>query len=47
MWGNHSYSQYGDLNHGYILKDNKPESKVKLTSLVNEEWMNIKLVKKL
>jgi malate dehydrogenase len=42
IWGNHSNTQFPDVNHGYIMKDGK---KVPIREAVNNDtWLNGDLI---
>jgi len=38
IWGNHSSTQYPDVNHGYVLKNGKKESI--RAAMANDEYLN-------
>jgi len=42
IWGNHSLTQYPDVNHGYVVRDGKKEP-IRST-VADEQWLNSKFI---
>lgn len=46
IWGNHSSTQYPDVNHAFLQKDNLGLNKVSVRSCVaDDEWLNTEFIK--